>query len=1770
MAKVDDLTIVISTEFQDKTSGELKKLEKQLSSSTKNIEDFEKQLKKAGSTNAEPVLSLKDQATGKLDTALDKVHKLSKETGTPSVSLKDQATPKVSEVEGKLKGFDGKSYFASLSAFDKATSVIDKIESGAKSLTSKAWRATVEIADKATQPLRNVFNWLTSIQGIATTIFAGAAFKKAVIDPVGISDFYTTAQIGFETMLGSAEKAQQMMNDINQFAIATPFEAQGLVDVSQKMIAMGWSAERVLPDLEKVGNAMSALGKGQEGIERTTLALSQMQAKGKVSAEEMRQLTEVGISAWQYVADGIGVSTAEAQDMVSKGLIPVDQAIDSIMQGMSQFDGMMDKTANATVSGLLSQLQEAATVNLWKPWGEGLAKGIRPGLSEINDLMNTTLTGSMKLGDVLNQLGEQIGSTVMNTVSGAAKNFADIISNPTFQSASLAQKVKMLMNDGVAEPIKKWWNSGGKETTKDLATSAMKTLGNALKEGFPVLIEAAFSNPITATLASSWGLKLANNFLGGLMSGMQGTKSAITNTISVVKGISNIKNVGLGGFKDAVKDAGNLTGALKQLGSASKSLSGGVGSTTKSISEMVTNFKLAYQSTGSFSQALTLARSSVSGMSSSAAGAAASTGGLVSSLSSIAPIALGVTAAVGAGVAIYTNYKNAIDQANQKQKEYLEHTDEVISASSQLNDQIQKNIQSRTASMESVGTEAVLAQDLANKIFSLKDAQDQSAGSHAQIKTLVDQLNEVMPNLALSYDESTNKITDQNGALVENKDALLDRIDALKQEAEAEAARELMTESYKDQINTLTQMNTLMPEIEDTYNRLNDAKARYNQLVAENPDGDSQQLITTRQEVENLSGKYNELRGQMSGLQETYAATGQEIDNYSAIVSGSNQTALDSTTLSVDGITQKLNELPPTSKAVGEGVGTNFADGVNSQQENAQRSGSNLADSANTGLKSTNFTDTGSRAGNDWVNSFKNAFNGIGEFFNNLFAPFNAKLEEAKNKASASQKASVAKHAEGGIMDRPHLGLIAEDGPEAIIPLGNKRRANGIKLWEEAGKRLGVYAHAEGGISSGSENSDSGLENSDSSLSSGGSQGLSNTAIPTYDSSGIVDSEKKTISELNSLHEQYLNDYTSHLNKVQAVGISSYQQLDSSIISEIRSTLNNQISLNNQSLNNYIDYYNQVVALTQTQMTEVRNIISTKLAEIINITTTNMTTFVNIITTKMNEAREVVRSTLSQMVSDINSRQIEFNNAGAGLMSAINSGMQSKKEEILAGAGDLVASLKSKFEEGLGIHSPSRWGEWVGQMIDAGVIKGMDSGKLDQFVTTVLGDMQNSFNAGKFNPYELVDSLGAGTLNLIGKLGQVDTSGLKAEQIAYPLVGTLGEQTSWFGPRESPGGIGSTNHGGVDLAAPTGTPIAAALGGNVTTAGWYGGYGNAVVIDSGNGIDITYGHMSQVLAQVGQTVQKGAQIGLVGSTGNSTGPHLHFEMHQNGSRIDPQPYIEGAGIAAGSPLASAIQSAYNARMGLSSAMSIGNIAYDISAGAAQWTPQVLQALQMLGQPADLLQGVLYAIQSESGGNPNARNDWDSNAAIGQNSAGLLQTIPNTFNAYRNPTLSANIYDPLANIYAGLNYMIQRYGSVAAVVNPRLGGWYGYEKGTDFATPGLHWVGERGPELVQFGGGERVYPHDKSVDLENKLNETGATFVSVTPPGSTSNESKSEVSVNFDSGAFQFTFNLTSDNASDLAQEFSAILEDKADDMAGIVAQGLAKVAVGTPQNGSIA
>lgn len=156
--------------------------------------------------------------------------------------------------------------------------------------------------------------------------------------------------------------------------------------------------------------------------------------------------------------------------------------------------------------------------------------------------------------------------------------------------------------------------------------------------------------------------------------------------------------------------------------------------------------------------------------------------------------------------------------------------------------------------------------------------------------------------------------------------------------------------------------------------------------------------------------------------------------------------------------------------------------------------------------------------------------------------------------------------------------------------------------------------------------------------------------------------------------------------------------------------------------------------------------------------------------------------------------------------------------------------------------------------------------------------------------------VGAGSMSITADPGVTLDLASSGGAAVRPVAGSI-PTAGGFGSRWVRGcGACSTNHQGLDFAAPMGTPVLATLPGRVVAAGVSGGYGNQVLVQHANGIQSRYGHLSRIDVRVGQELAAGQQLGAVGSTGVSTGAHLHFEVIVSGRPVDPATWLQARGL----------------------------------------------------------------------------------------------------------------------------------------------------------------------------------------------------------------------------------------------------------------------------------
>ncbi|WP_081651676.1 tape measure protein [Megasphaera massiliensis] len=238
------------------------------------------------------------------------------------------------------------------------SSIIVRIGANSSQLRSELRRTNAELKSSFGESL-------ALSRGLAAGIAAvGASFLALSAKMVQAAGGFQQVETAMTNMLGSAAEAQNLLGKLQDFAAKTPFEFDDVTRATQKFLAFGFTADQVIPTLRAVGDAAAGVGLGKEGIDRITIALGQMAAKARVQSDEMLQLTEAGIPAWQMLADKIGTSVPQAMDMVKDGAIDAQTGLQALVGGMQErFGGMMDaqsKQVMGSWSNMMDGISQSA------------------------------------------------------------------------------------------------------------------------------------------------------------------------------------------------------------------------------------------------------------------------------------------------------------------------------------------------------------------------------------------------------------------------------------------------------------------------------------------------------------------------------------------------------------------------------------------------------------------------------------------------------------------------------------------------------------------------------------------------------------------------------------------------------------------------------------------------------------------------------------------------------------------------------------------------------------------------------------------------------------------------------------------------------------------------------------------------------------------------------------------------------------------------------------------------------------------------------------------------------------------------------------------------------------------------------------------------------------------------------------------------------------------------------------------------------------------
>lgn len=350
------------------------------------------------------------------------------------IEAKDNASGSISKVKAELNKLRDKNIKINVNtagAESKISGIAQKISSvgngmsgGFTGILSKAGPAGLAIAGVT-----------AAVAGLGAAL--GAAGDKFI----GYNAKMEQTDIAFTSMLGSAQDAKVMMDQLREFADDTPFEFEDIAPAAQQLKAFGFEARDIIPTLTAVGNASAGLGRGAEGLKQIAFVMGQIKTTGKLMGQDVMQLSQLGIPVKDILAKNLGLAADQLSDIGNQG-ISADAAIKALTEGMNEgFPNMMAKMSNS-FSGMLSTINDKTSRILGKI-GEPLFNSMKGAISRIRDAFDTALKNvntkglshifddlvpdglAKNISHLFNSIGQEI-SAIMPVVDNLSSALGDL------------------------------------------------------------------------------------------------------------------------------------------------------------------------------------------------------------------------------------------------------------------------------------------------------------------------------------------------------------------------------------------------------------------------------------------------------------------------------------------------------------------------------------------------------------------------------------------------------------------------------------------------------------------------------------------------------------------------------------------------------------------------------------------------------------------------------------------------------------------------------------------------------------------------------------------------------------------------------------------------------------------------------------------------------------------------------------------------------------------------------------------------------------------------------------------------------------------------------------------------------------------------------------------------------------------------------------------------------------------------------------------------
>lgn len=397
------------------------------------------------------------------------------------VTVEDRSDPSLSNVEKKVSKFDKTAdrtrkrleqmnrtrWRLVLEALDRASTIIHSVGSLARRVANGSYRLTIRVLDMATRPFRAILNGMNSALGI---LGIGAGTAGTVVLPLKMVIQQQNIETAFEVLLGSAEAAKQRVEELTTFAGQTPFSRDDIYEASRVLQVFTGNALSTGEGLRLVGDIAAGTQKDFNSVALWVGRLYDAMASGQPVGAMASALQEMGALS--------GEARLRLEKLAESGG-DISRKWPLVTQEFAQFDGMMSKLSD-NLANLLLGVKSFFNNTFVKRWGQGLTSTLTPLLQSFRQWRSENKELIASMGDQVERVAARFTQYFVDKIQIISRNLRGLLSDEEFKNADLFGKIKIAWDKIISEPFAAWWAGGGKERVDSIAASIGGALGAGL------------------------------------------------------------------------------------------------------------------------------------------------------------------------------------------------------------------------------------------------------------------------------------------------------------------------------------------------------------------------------------------------------------------------------------------------------------------------------------------------------------------------------------------------------------------------------------------------------------------------------------------------------------------------------------------------------------------------------------------------------------------------------------------------------------------------------------------------------------------------------------------------------------------------------------------------------------------------------------------------------------------------------------------------------------------------------------------------------------------------------------------------------------------------------------------------------------------------------------------------------------------------------------------------------------------------------------------